>query len=241
MDGENRIPTKKELKQLRKLERLDKEKSSSRQNTVKWIIIGISAVLFLVFFTFLVIVSKKNTQQAVNAKLTNSGWSKGAENPKVTLVEFSDFQCPACKAYEPSIEQAMADFKGKIKLVYKHFPLPSHKNGMSAAKAAEAAGVQGKFWEMHDLLFQKQEEWGLLDAASANDKFLSYAVSLNLDQDKFKADLDNKELEAKIKQQQNEGIELGVNSTPTFYINDQKTDTPSSYNEFKKLIESYLK
>ncbi len=242
MDGENRIPTKKELKQLRKLERLDRDKAGARQNTVKWIVIGVASLLFLAFFTFLVVVSKESSKQATTVKLSSQGWVRGEKTAKVTLTEFSDLQCPACKAYEPIVEQAMKDLNGKLKLVYKHFPLPAHKNGLAAAKAAEAAGVQGKFWEMHDLLFQKQEEWGVLDAGSVSDKFVAYAAGLKLDQDKFKSDLNDSSLEAKIKAEQSEGIDLGVNSTPTFYINNQLVQSaPQSYPEFKKLIDQYIK
>lgn len=238
----NRIPTKKELKQLRRLEKLDRSLSEKNQNMVKWIVLGFASILFLAFFIFLVVVSKQNSQKAAKVDISNEGWVRGDKNASVTIAEFSDLQCPACKSYDPIIKQALKEFDGKVKLLYKHYPIPSHKNGVSAAKAAEAAGVQNKFWEMHDQLFDKQEEWSVLDAAAFNDKLLVYANDLNIDTEKFRKDLGDKELEKKITQQQDEGVNLGVNSTPTFFINGEKIENaPQTYDEFKKLITKYIK
>lgn len=242
MENGNGPLTKRDLKQLKKLEKLDYAKAAQRQNMVKWIVIGVSSILFLTFFTILVIVSKQNSQKAVTVALSSSGWVRGDEKAPVTIAEFSDLQCPACKAYKPMIDQALSEFSGKVKLLYKHFPLPSHKNGIPAAKAAEAAGSQGKFWEMHDLLFEKQDEWAILNAADINEKLVSYAKELKLDEEKFKKDLEDKKLEEKITSQKDEGAGLGVNATPTFYINSQKVENlPPSYPELKKLIEKYVK
>jgi hypothetical protein len=103
----------------------------------------------------------------------------------VQFVEFGDFQCPACGAAEPNVEQAMKEFNGKVTFYFRNFPLTTlHQNAMTAAQAAEAAGDQGKYWEMHDKLYQTQKEWETL--SDPTDKFTEYAKGLGLDGDKFK-------------------------------------------------------
>lgn len=161
---------------------------------------------------------------------------RGAEAGKVTLVEFGDFQCPACGAYEPIIKQVLAENKDTVKLVYRHFPLTQiHKNALGAAIATEAAGLQGKFWEMHDILYEKQGEWG--NALNARDYFITYAGTLGLDTKKFQADLANKSLEDKILAEFKEGVRLGVQGTPTFFLNGVKLESPLDLARFNKLIK----
>lgn len=244
---ENRPPlarqgpmTKKELKALRKLEKLDNTRAESRQNTVKWIVLGVGSLLFIAFFGFLIFLTKQN--QAKPVSLTNDGWVRGENSAKVTLVEFADFQCPACKAYHPIVSEVLASYKGKVKLLYKHFPLTSiHKNAFPAAQAAEAAGAQGKFFQMHDLLYEHQEEWAELAESDAKEKFIAFASDLKLDLDKFKADLDKKEFEDKIRQNQNEGVNSGVSGTPTFFVNGKRIENPRGLEEFKRAVENALK
>lgn len=232
--------TKREKKELRKRERLSSLGSNHSQNSQKlvaWGVIAVAAILFLGFFSFLVYSAKQSRE---NVTIPATGWVRGDANAKNTLYEFGDFQCPACKRYEPFAEQAIKDFKGKIKLVFKHFPLTQlHKNAMGAAIVAEAAGTQGKFWEMHDLLYEKQEEWG--ESTNTSKFFEQYANDLKLDITKFKADLKDKNLSDKITTEQTEGVSLGVNATPTFYLNNKQLSLQSSYDEFKKEIQDGLK
>lgn len=232
--------TKRDLKAMRNLDRLETKTLEQKQNLIKIIVIGIASVLFLVFFAAVIIISK---QKVSEIKLSTVGWVRGDQNAKVTLIEFSDLQCPACKAYQPVIEQTLKDFNGRVKLLYKHFPLSIHKNSTVAAIAAEAAGAQGKFFEMHDKLFEKQADWSALDASTVEEVFVSYAKELNLDIEKFKKDLNDKTLAEKISSQQNEGTVVGVNSTPSFYIGVGSTyrkieNASQVYSEFKKVIES---
>lgn len=234
---DNKRSSKKELKEQRKIEELRLRQSQQKQNMVKWLVIGALSVLFLAFFTAIIIVAKQNAQKI---SLSTDGWVRGNEAAKVTLVEFGDFQCPACKAYEPIVQQLIADpdLSPKVKLLFKHFPLTSlHKNAMGAAKAAEAAGTQGKFWEYHDLLYQKQEEWAELPAVDAEKMFQAYADSLKLDKTRFKLDLTNAVLAEKITKQTNEGDSAGVVGTPSFFINNKKIDpNPQNFDDFKKII-----
>ncbi len=233
---ENHKPTKKELKELRKLERMSATSSDS-SDKVKWIILGLGVSIFLIFFGFLVFMLKQNQSQAV-LEIKNDGWVMGNKDSKVTLVEYGDLQCPSCKAYHPILKTLAADYKDKFKFMFKHFPLEGgHANALLAARAAEAAGVQNKFFEFHDMLFEHQEEWSGLSAVDAEAKFVGYAETLELDLDRFNEDLDNSDLLKKIKAQQAEGINIGVNGTPTFFLNGKRIESPKSLEDFKKLID----
>ncbi len=234
--------TKRELKALRRLEKLDTTRVENKQNRVKWILLVGGSLLFLAFFGVLVILAKQNNTKSEAVNLSDAGWSKGVANSKITLVEFADFQCPACRAYHPIVREVLNAYDGELKLIYKHFPLTSiHPNAFAAAKAAEAAGAQGKFFEYHDVLYEKQDEWAGLPKLTVLDKFVSYAVQLSLSEKKFKADLENIEFENKIREQQIEGIASGVSSTPTFFLDGKIIKNPRSIGEFKKLIDKELK
>ncbi len=236
---ENHKPTKKELKELRKLERMSATTSDSSEK-VKWIILGLGITIFLIFFGFLVFMLKQNQSQAVFS-IKNDGWVMGNKDSKVTLVEYGDLQCPSCKAYHPILKTLAVDYKDKFKFMFKHFPLGGHANALLAARAAEAAGAQDKFFEFHDMLFDHQEEWSGLSNVDAEAKFIGYAETLELDVDRFKEDLNNGDLLKKIKDQQSEGIEIGVNGTPSFFLNGKRIETPKSLEDFKKLIDEEAK
>ena len=142
---------------------------------------------------------------------------KGNVDSKIEIVEFSDFQCPACAGAEAMVDQLILDFDN-IKVVYKHYPLNSiHPNAHLAAAASESAGIQGKFWEMHDVLFENQSAW----SNSINPKkiFIGYAKDLGLDVNQFVADLENESVLAKIENDIADGDEAGVKGTPSFYVN----------------------
>ncbi len=232
--------TKKEKKEQAKAARssaLSLEKSATKQKYITWGIIAVVAVLFLGFFSYLIYSAKQSRE---NISVSSGGWVRGNATANNTLYEFGDFQCPACKNFEPMVAQAVKDFKGRIKFIYKHFPLTQiHKNAMNSALAAEAAGKQGKFWEMHDILYAKQNEWA--ESNDANSIFINYAKELKLDTEKFRNDLKDQELFDKVKSSQDEAISLGVNSTPTFILNNKQIDLTSTYKEFKDEIEKNLK
>jgi len=158
----------------------------------------------------------------------------GDPSAKVTLVEYSDFQCPACAFYAPVVTQVLDKFKDKMRLVYREFPLPQHQNAELAAQAAEAAGKQGKFWEMHDLLFSKQNEWG--ESASARSIFAGYAGTLGIALDRFNSDMDSSAVTQKVADDVASGLASGVNATPTFFLNGKQIDSPENLNVFEDLI-----
>jgi protein-disulfide isomerase len=157
-------------------------------------------------------------------------WYKGQANAPVTVVEFGDFQCPSCgaafQAIEPGIDQDYVD-TGKITFVYHDFPLPQHANAVPAAQAARAAGAQGKFWQMHDLLYARQSEWENLSNSDAIARFKSYAGELGLDQAAFNQALDNGTYASVITAAVNDGNAQGINATPTYLVDGQQTDAGS--------------
>lgn len=168
------------------------------------------------------------------AAVSTEDWVKGNQDTKVVLIEYSDFQCPACAFYYPILKKFTEEFGDKMAIAYRHFPLPIHQNAKSAAYAAEAAGRQGKFWEMHDLVFDNQKDWK--DQRSANEVFVNYAQTLNLNLDQFKTDFASKEIKRKVEDGYKNNVQLGLNSTPTFFLNGKKLANPRNYEEFRSII-----
>jgi protein-disulfide isomerase len=167
-------------------------------------------------------------------------WTKGTKDAKVSIVEYSDFQCPACGAFYPTIEKITAEYKNKISFTYRHFPLPQHKNAERTAYAAEAAGKQGKFWEMYALIFEHQNDWSDVGASQAEKILLDYAQNLKLDIDLFKKDMRSTGTRDRVKRDRDVGVRSGVNSTPTFYVNGNKIQNPRGYEELKVIIDKEL-
>jgi protein-disulfide isomerase len=157
----------------------------------------------------------------------------------VQVVEFGDFECPACGAAEPGVEQLIKDYSGKVTVYFRNFPLPQHLNAQAAAEAAEAAADQGKYWEMHDKLYATQKDWE--NIADPTDTFVGYAQGLGLNTDKFKTALTNKQFQSVIDQDTADGTALAVNATPTFYFNGVKYAGGSSYAELSGQVDSLLK
>jgi protein-disulfide isomerase/cyclophilin family peptidyl-prolyl cis-trans isomerase len=148
-------------------------------------------------------------------------WVKGAdpENAEITLFEYSDFQCPACKAVEPMLEMLLDEYPN-VRLVYRHFPLNIHDKAMITSEAAEAAGAQGKFWEMHNLLFARKEEWESLALEAMPEQLNAYAEELDLDVEQFNQDMEEDVYLDKVQAQYQESIQLGLRGTPSFLFNN---------------------
>lgn len=162
---------------------------------------------------------KSNTVSQIDY---SKGEKIGSDSAKVKLVEFSDLQCPACLAAEPIVKQIRNNYPDKVQLIYRHFPLPQHAYGKQAAWYAEAAAEQGKFWEMHDKLFDSQVEWSALSEKEAITFFLKLAKELGLDENKTKELVGQGAVKARVEADFAEGQRLGVNSTPTFFLNGRK-------------------
>ncbi|EKE14873.1 MAG: hypothetical protein ACD_12C00259G0003 [uncultured bacterium] len=201
-----------------------------------------------IFFTFLLLFGiYKLINQPVQTDFPQTKQIKSTDHirwspeKKNILVEYSDLQCPSCKgAHEflKTIEASgSADFEitKKVTFVFRYFPLfQIHDKANIAAYAAEAAGIQDKFWEMTDLLFTNQQTWGTSN--NPKDFFLKYAEELKLNVDQFKKDSDSTEVKNRVNEDLREAEQMGVNSTPTFFLNGQKVDV-NSYDEFKKKLK----
>lgn len=164
--------------------------------------------------------------------------AKGNADATVTIVEFSDFQCPACKATYPLVKEVMAQFDGKVELVYRHFPLDSvHPNARLAGAASEVAKSYDKFWEMHDLLFERQEEWSEINNQDElKAKFSDYAQELQIDKNEFLTKIEDESYAEFVQNDSVAGTQLEVDSTPTFYVNGSKTPAP----QLKSVVQSLL-
>ena len=168
------------------------------------------------------------------ATITAADWVAGNKESAVTLVEYSDFQCPACAAYYPLIKKMLKENSQDFQFVYRHFPLRQHAQAKDAAYAAEAAGRQGKFWEMTDLIFNGQTSWA--GKVNAKDIFLEYAKSLNLNLEKFNQDRNSGEIKDRVEKDLQDGLGIGANSTPSFYLAGRKIQ-PRNYDEFVNFIK----
>jgi protein-disulfide isomerase len=158
---------------------------------------------------------------------------RGPENAAVTIVEFSDYQCPFCARSEPLIKDVLKAYPDKVRFVYKNLPLVSiHSNAMGAAQAAVAAGKQGKYWEMHDLLFANQR-------ALQPDKLKEYAQQLGLDVAKFEADMNSSEVKSAISDDMSLSRKVGVRGTPTIFVNGKLVEN-RSLDGFKQMIDPVL-
>lgn len=167
-------------------------------------------------------------------------WYKGNPDSQVVLVEYSDFQCPACKSRLSSIEPLVKEFNSHIRFVYRNFPLRSiHRNAQLSAQAAEAAGLQGAFWEMHDQLFETQEDWSELPSADAKDFFIGLAEGLQLEKDQFEKDLTSSAVEKAVNKDLDGGLAAGVNSTPSFFLNGKYIE-PRTQDDFRNLVRTAI-
>lgn len=197
---------------------------------------GIMGVTLVLIIGVAVLLSNKSQPKPVDSATLVNQTSQvlGVVDAKVTIVEFSDFECPACKAAQPALDEILNKYKDKVRFVYREFPLTQHTLALGAAQAAEAAGLQGKFWEMHRVLFTKSPEL-------SKDNLIKYAMELNLDAAKFAADMDSEIVRNRIQQDLTDGNKTGLKVTPTFFINGTKFDGALSVDEFSREIDSRLK
>lgn len=225
-------------KESKEIARQFMARGRSGKRVVRWLvfIIGLGLLVWLM-------IKLGNNGEPIGPIILSSDilageWNRGPEGAPLTLIEYGDFQCPACGAYYPTVKQLKKEFGENLRVVFRHFPLRNiHDNANASAYAAEAAGKQGKFWEMHDLVFEKQKEWSGLKNSEV--KFIEYAGLLNLDINRFKTDFDSDEIKEKIDKVYDAANRAGINSTPTFILNGKKVQ-PKGYDEFKSILNQEL-
>lgn len=153
----------------------------------------------------------------------------GSKSPKVTIIEYADYQCPGCSAAAPKAKALAEKYKDHVRLIFRNFPIASsHPNARAAAAVAEAAGLQGKFWEMNELLYVNQDAWKNANITERDNIFKSYAEQLKLNIDQYKADVASNRVKNKIDFDMALGRKHGVAATPTFYVNGKNTEMDSS-------------
>lgn len=163
----------------------------------------------------------------------------GNPEAKISIIEFSDFQCPYCKVFYEALKKITSDpaYKDKVKVAFKHLPLSFHPKANDASLAASCAGQQNKFWPMYDLLYTKQEDW---QAATDNNLFKGYASQLKLDATKFNTCLDKAETQADIEVDKELAKQYSISGTPAFFINDEFVSGAMKYEDLKAKIDQLL-
>jgi len=175
----------------------------------------------------------------------NSQESSATDNSErtartVQVLNYSDYSCPACRAYAPMTERLKEEYGDLVQVEYRHFVLGSFPHSRLASHAAEAAREQGMFNEMHNLLYEYQEQWSARQA-DAREYIIGFAEEIGLDMDQFLEDLESEEIHNLVDAHREEGIRRTVNSTPSFFIDGHKLrQNPQSYEQFKSIVELYM-
>ena len=206
------------------------------------IVVGLSVVglLFVVLLG-----SSGGSKQKVDDGILQTAVSvgdkaRGKLDSKVVVTEFADFQCPACKTFSPVLQQLFDEYGDRVAFQYRHFPLLSiHPNANEAARAAQVAATEGKFWEMHDLLYERQSDWSKVSGSDAGEIFADYAEELDLNRNSFVEAYNSEEIIGIVNSELDQANELRLEGTPTVFVN-QKQSRSLSYQDIKDLIELEL-
>ncbi len=169
---------------------------------------------------------------------TDDTHARGNANAKVMLEEYGDYQCPPCGALFPELKKLEKEYGDQMRFVFRHYPLQGHKHARTAAHAAEAAGLQGHFWEMHDIIYQNQLIW--TPAEDARPLFIQYARDLKLDVDRFTRDLDSPAVAARVTADYDRGSALGVTGTPTLFMNGRQMNPNAVTPEGLRMALDYM-
>ena len=202
--------------------------------------LAIIVVVILVLVGIFTLTGNKSS----NGSKSSSGGTptnhvEGEGKSGVTLVEYGDFECPYCEQYYPIVQQVQTEFNDQITVQFRNFPLTSiHQNAFAAARAAEAAGLQNKFWQMHDLLYQNQNQW--VQASAPTKYFNQYAQQIGLNAAQFQKDYSSTKVNDLINADMAAGNKLGVNATPTFYLDGKKIDVSASVSSFETQIKAAI-
>jgi protein-disulfide isomerase len=195
----------------------------------KFWIVFIAIVVGVFAFAFSQSSKESSTSRKVeNPKVVQADdHIRGKADSKVYMITYGDFECPACNAWEPEVQKITEEYKDEVAFIFRHFPLTDkHINAFAAARASEAAAKQGKFWEMHDLLYEKWSQWQG-NNKSAQTTFEGYAEELSLDLNKFKEDYQSSEVADRINSDLASAKVIGATGTPTFAVNGEIIDVGS--------------
>jgi protein-disulfide isomerase len=199
-------------------------------------------IICAVIFGGILFATKKDSKSTSggndSAQATNI--TRGGGKSGVVITEYADFQCPACGAYYPVVEQVYEKYQDQVTFQFRHFPLRQiHQHAMVSHRAAEAANKQGKFWEMFSLLYRNQQTWSVQTDPTST--FRGFAESLGLDMAKYDADFKSEAVNDTLNADIAEGQKLGVTGTPTFFIDGKKIENPRDADAFNKVIEDAIK
>jgi len=219
------------------------ESVAIKKSTFKLLIVSLVAILLVASFLAGYFVGREPTQQPSGSTVSaDDDPVKGNSNAPVTIIEFSDFQCPFCgRFFQQTLPQVESDYinTGKVKFVYRDFPLDSiHSQAVSAAQAAECANEQGKFWQYHDKIFQNQ-------GSLSTDSYKAWATELGLNTAQFNSCLDSNKYASEVQKDFQDGVNVGVSGTPTFFIGSdskgyQKIVGAQPYSVIKQLVDQVL-
>src|SRR6516164_8524246 len=171
--------------------------------------------------------------------IRGGGHTRGPENAQLTLVEFGDYQCPSCGAYHPFVKEILNRYPTKVRLEFHHFPLITiHPNSMAASKAAEAAGQQGHYWEMHDALFEYQAQWA--ERPDPKPIFAALANKIGINPTILLQDMENPALQQRILKDVEQGDKAAIQAVPTFFIKGQQVHIKATTDDFVQVIEANL-
>lgn len=206
-----------------------------------WAIIAIIVVIFL---GVTLISNSKNDSGSKSNTSAVTHHTEGDGSTGVTLVEYGDYQCPYCQAYYQTVDQVVQDYKSQITFQFVNFPLTSmHQNAFAAARAAEAAGKQGKYWEMHDQLYANNDSSGAsgwVASTSPTTYFDQFAKNIGLNMTKFKKDYASSAVNDAVNADMAKGNKLGVDATPTFYLDGKKVTIANTTDAFHKVIDAAI-
>ena len=231
--------TKKERKELKKLVLAEKLEKENRQKTYKKVaswIVGL-VILGLIIWGVVAVVSNPKEESSAVLPISSTDIATGSANAKANLIEYADFECPACADSSKFVEQLKIDFPKDLRVAYRFFPLPQHNLGMISSQVAYAAYKQGKFWEMYGTLYDNQTKWS--SSQNPQPLFDEYAKQLNLDLTKLHVDQNADSTKKFIEDQYNEGLIIGITYTPSFFLNG-KLIQPANYQEFKSLVQDEI-
>ncbi|MCC7004351.1 DsbA family protein [Candidatus Nomurabacteria bacterium] len=238
----NLVITKKERKELYRQEKATEEQAKQRSKMIrKWIkrIVTLFLIAGSIVGIFWYRSNKPVTPTNEILSVVSDDWVKGNKDAPITIVEYLDFECEACGAYYPVIKRLSEEYKDEVRFVVRYFPLPGHKNSMTSALAVETAGKQGKYWEMHNVLFENQRDWG--EKQTPDPKiFENYARQIGLDMNQYEKDIISQEVKSRIERDRKSGQKLNLQGTPSFFLNGEKIENPQGYEDFKSLLQSTI-